>query len=234
MGEDQRLLRVYADRDASDKLRLYSYFEPSTIYISQQRERTIIKSLQDAGINDLSNLKMLDIGCGRGGTLRDMLRYGALPENCHGIDLVPERIKIARELSPAGIKYICGNADALPFENDYFDMVILFTVYSSVLCDSMRVSMASEVKRVLNSNGIILWYDFIYNNPANSDVAGVGMKEIRRLFPSAKINLYRKILPPPIARIIAPYSIGLCNLLERIPLAASFYIGTIGMQGDGG
>ena len=54
---------------------------------------------------------------------------------------------------------------------------------------------------LLNPNGIILWYDFIYNNPKNEHVKKVSVNELKLLFSISKKIYYKKItLAPPIGR----------------------------------
>jgi hypothetical protein len=69
------------------------------------------------------------------------------------------------------------------------------------------------------------------NNPRNPDVRGVKKKEIYELFPNCEIHLKRITLAPPLARAIAPFSIILCQLLEKFPLLCTHYIGVIRRKG---
>ena len=55
--------------------------------------------------------------------------------------------------------------------------------------------------KLVKPNGIILWYDFVYDNPNNKDVKGVSKQEIRQLFAKAsKITIKKVTLAPPIGR----------------------------------
>jgi hypothetical protein len=90
----------------------------------------------------------------------------------------------------------------------------------------MKRNIAKEMLRVLKNHGIILWYDFIYNNPKNPDVRGVKKKEIYELFPSV-IYLNRITLAPPITRLLAPYSYLACYLLEKVKIFNTHYLGII-------
>ena len=51
------------------------------------------------------------------------------------------------------------------------------TCFTSILDQEMKKSIAREVLRVLKDEGIILWYDFRYNNPKNPDVKGIEKKK---------------------------------------------------------
>ena len=51
------------------------------------------------------------------------------------------------------------------------------------------------------NSGIILWYDFRYDNPHNADVRGISKKEVKCLFPDAKkIFFFDVTLAPPLGR----------------------------------
>ncbi|MDI6716569.1 MAG: SAM-dependent methyltransferase, partial [Actinomycetota bacterium] len=86
---------------------------------------------------------------------------------------------------------------------------------------------AKSMLRVVKNDGIIIWYDFRYDNPRNPDVQGVKKAEIHELFPNCKIDLKRITLAPPLARAIAPISVIACQILEKIPLLCTHYLGVI-------
>ncbi len=232
MNEVARIKKAYEIRkhkaDLSD---LYSFFNRASLYISQGRERAILEILPLFNISDISDKTILDLGCGSGGVLRDFLRYGATPENCYGVDLLPERIEVAKRLSP-NIDFICGNAEKLPYEDYLFDIVLSFTVFSSILDLDMKRNIAHEMLRILNRKGVILWYDFHMNNPQNKDVRAIKKKEIRELFSNCDIYVNRITLAPPIVRMIAPYSWLISYLLEKLKIFNTHYIGVISKKSN--
>lgn len=81
-----------------------------------------------------------------------------------------------------------------------------------------------EMHHVLKEEGLILWYDFFLNNPANPDVRGIRKRQIAHLVPDCHIDFHGVSLAPPLARVIAPYSWSGCNVLERIRLFVSHYL----------
>ena len=91
----------------------------------------------------------------------------------------------------------------------------------------MRQQIASEMLRVVKADGALLWYDFHMNNPRNPDVQGMKKKEIFRLFPGCRIELRRITLAPPLARLLAPYSLMTCSLLEEFKVFNTHYLGVI-------
>ena len=225
-AEVARIREAYARRAAAGKSGLYSVFNPAALFARQQREKEIVRLLAASGRADLSRSRILDLGCGTGGVLRDMIGYGAFPANCSGFDLLPDSIEAARRAGP-GVDFRCGNAEELPYADGRYDIVILFTVLTSILDGRMKRRLAAEAMRVLAPGGCILYFDYIFDNPRNPDVRGVGRAELESLFPGAALRLKRTTLAPPLARAIAPRSQLLCQLLEMIPLLRTHYIGVI-------
>jgi ubiquinone/menaquinone biosynthesis C-methylase UbiE len=120
-------------------------------------------------------------------------------------------------------------ADAAKLElpDEGFDLVMQSTVFTSVLDTNVKRQMASEMCRVVKSDGLILWYDYHMDNPRNADVKGVNRREIDGLFPQCEIHLRRITLAPPVARFLAPYCYSMCRVLSKIPWLCTHYIGVI-------
>lgn len=79
----------------------------------------------------------------------------------------------------------------------------------------------------MKPNGVVLWYDFTFNNPNNPDVRGVPVKRIKELFPSGKIKIQKVTLAPPIARrmvAVSPRLYGLFNLFPFLRTHILCYI----------
>ena len=102
-----------------------------------------------------------------------------------------------------------------------------FTVFSSILSETMRQEIALEMLRVLRPDGFIVWYDYHMNNPVNPDVHGIKKKEITRLFPGCTIYLVRVTLAPPVARVLATVSTLSCHLLSKFPFLCTHYLAAI-------
>lgn len=222
--EAARIEQAYARRK---KAELYSRFNPGCLFMVQEREQRFLALLARHGCVSLDSKRILEVGCGSGDLLRDFIKWGARPENIVGIELLRERMAEAVELCPKAISIHQGNAARLPFAGESFDIVVQSTVFTSVLDRGMKQELASEMRRVLKPEGLILWYDFHINNPRNPDVKGVKRREIYALFPDCDIRLQSITLAPPIARRLAPLSWLLCYVLSKIPWLCSHYIGVI-------
>ena len=223
--EEARIRAAYAKREKDDAR--YSWFNPAYQLMIRECERRILARLKQIGFADLQSKSVLEIGCGRGYWLREFVKWGARPENVTGIDLLMDRVVQARELCPPSLRVHCGSAAQLPFSAESFDIVLQATVFTSILDRELQQLVAAEMLRVVNPDGIILWYDYHLNNPWNKDVRGVKRNEIKSLFPHCRIELERVTLLPPLTRFLASYSYLACYLLEKISPLCTHYLGVI-------
>lgn len=209
----------------------YSLFNESALLQVHSQERSLLALLKRHDFTDLTEKKILDVGCGGGGSLRRFLEYGALPGNLSGIDLMAERIEHAQQLHPT-IDWRVGSAHQLPYRDGSFDLVMSFVMFSSILKEALRQQIASEMWRVCKPGGLILIYDFSYDNPRNPAVQGMARKQIRQLFkrPGAKFDFLRITLAPPVARLVTPHSSWLAFTLEQFKLFNTHTIGIISLE----
>ena len=138
-----------------------------------------------------------------------------------GNDLLPDRLQAARLILPPSIRLLPGDATTLDLADDGFDIVCLFTVMSSILNDRFQERMAAKAWSLVKPGGGVLWHDFIYNNPANSDVHAVPVERLRELFPCAHLRIQRVTLAPPIGRFATRWWTGGYSLLNQLPLLRS-------------
>jgi SAM-dependent methyltransferase len=200
----------------------YSPFNPAQLFLLQQRQRTMLDLLDRHGFNPLAGKDILELGCGRGGVLHELLSYEASPKRLHGADLIIDRVREAHERLPH-LPVICADGRQLPYEMDAFDLVLQYTVFSSVLDPGIRANIAQEMLRVLRPGGMIVWYDF-WLNPTNPHTRGIRPTEIRKLFPWCNYDFRRVTLAPPITRQLAPRSWLACYLLESLRLFNTHYL----------
>jgi ubiquinone/menaquinone biosynthesis C-methylase UbiE len=228
MNEQERIRLAYSKRHTDEAV--YSLFNPGHLFIAQELEKELIKLLRRHQFISLRDKKILDVGCGTGWLLRELIKCGAKPENLCGIDLRPNAIQEAKGISP-NIDFRYGNAESLPFGSENFDMVTQFTMFTSILEDRMKQNTAKEMLRVLRRDGMILWYDYFVSKPTNPDVKGIGRGEIVALFPDCTLDFNRVTLAPPIARAVGAYSFLLCHLLQKIPWLRTHYLVVIRKAG---
>lgn len=223
--ELQRIKRVYQGYQADPaKQAQWSLDNPGNRAILEERRWTIQWTLQEHHFLLLDNKRILEIGCGSGKVLADFLAWGAQPQNLYGMDLLPERIEFAKRQYP-DFHFECANAESLNFPDAMFDLVLFFTVFSSILDMRMQQQVASEAQRVLKKDGGILWYDFRYNSPGNPNVRGMSKKNIQGLFPGFTISLKSITLLPPLARRLGRLTPVLYPLFISIPFFRTHYLG---------
>jgi SAM-dependent methyltransferase len=224
-GEEARIHAAYARRAAMP--RRYSLFDPGQLFTLQQLERRLLATLRREGLTPLDGRKILEIGCGNGYWLTEFIKWGAAPKNLTGIDLLKSRLAEARSRCPEEVRLEQGNAVRLDFPPASFDVVFQATVFTSILEQSLKIAVAHEMLRLLKPDGVILWYDFRFDNPRNPDVRGIESAEIGSVFPGCEVKLERVTLAPPLARRLAPLCWSACELLEKIPWLCSHYLGII-------
>jgi len=221
--EIDRLRRTYEQRSHSKLAQRYSRTNPGHLYALHEREATMASLLHSACLRSLAGLRILDVGCGAGSTLRQYLEYEANPGLLWGIDLLPEFAERARS-GALNLQVICGTASELPFPDASFDFVSQFMLFTSVLDTGVKVRIASEITRVLVPGGRLLWYDFAFNNPSNPDVRGIRLAEVRRLFPGFSLTSRRITLAPPLGRVIGRLGPAIYFLTSRLRFLCTHYL----------
>ena len=224
MGSDlDRLREEYADRArrlARDDP--YSAFNRAYLFGAQQRQRATLEFLARQGITRLDGLRILELGCGSGRVLHELLGFGADPGRLHGTDLLPDYLAVAHRRLPH-LPLTCADGQHLPYPDRAFDLVLQLTVFSSVLDPAIRRNIAAEMRRVLRPDGLILWYDF-WLNPTNRQTRGLRPAEIRGLFPGCAFTFRRVTLAPPIGRALAPRTWLVAWLLEQARIFNTHYL----------
>lgn len=220
----KRLVEVYHAYESNNARSKWDERNPGNRAIFEERQRAIGELLGGHGFLPLSGRRVLEIGCGSGKVLASLLDFGAKPENLYGVDLLPSRIAEAKRRYP-GFHYECANAEQLGFPSSYFGLVLLFTVFSSILDKQMAQNVADEVSRVLESGGAVLWYDFRYNNPRNHNVRGMKLSEVSQIFPNWRAYVRSITLLPPLARRMRGFTLALYPLLAGFPPLRTHYLG---------
>lgn len=197
----------------------YSMLRPEVWHMVQERQRAMLGLFARLGWQSLHGKRVLEVGCGAGGNLLELLRLGFAPQHLAGVELLPERLAAARALLPEALQLWPGDALALEWPDASVDIVLQSTVFSSVLDPEVQQRLAEAMWRWVAPGGGVLWYDFTVDNPRNPDVRGVPLARIRALFPHARLWHHRVTLAPPLARALCrihPVLYPLANLLPPL------------------
>ncbi len=224
--ETQRLASVYRSYGEAGFGR--SKWNPSNrgnAAIVRERMDVLAEMLNNIGIK-LGDSDILEIGCGSGNVIGDLITAGADPARVTGVDLLDDRISEAKRTVP-GVNFRVENAAALSFEAESMDLVVFFTVFSSILDEDMRVAIALEADRVLRPGGAIVWCDFRIDNPLNPHVRGINKKMIRSLFPDYRHTMRSITLFPQLARRLGPLTRVLYPVLAAVPMLRTHLVGIL-------
>jgi len=140
----------------------YASLNPNTppipLEIADEQNRYPIQLYHHiASALNLSGLNMLEVGCGRGGGATYIMRY-LKPHSIIGVDITANAINFCnRHYAIRGVSFIQGNAEALQFADNTFDVVI--NVESSHCYPNVE-SFFREATRVLKPGGYFLYTDF--------------------------------------------------------------------------
>jgi SAM-dependent methyltransferase len=212
--EPQRVAERYARRGGAER---YHPLQPDVWLARQARQRALIQLLRQHAPRPVAQLQLLEVGCGQGDNLLELLQLGFSPDHLQGSELLPDRAAAARTRLPAATAVHIGDVLALTLPDASLDIAYQSTVFSSLLDDAFQQQLARQMWRWLKPGGAVLWYDFTFDNPRNPDVRGMPMARVRALFPAARIDSRRLTLAPPLGRPAARWHPGLWTLLNTVP-----------------
>jgi len=209
-----------------DAVNRYAPWQRDVSLAVADRRRLAAELLNRAGAFPREGDAVLEVGCGSLGWLGEFMTWGVCETDLHGIERDQERASLAMRRFPAADLRI-GDAASMPWTDSTFRLVVVSTVFSSILDSMTRRRMASEIVRVLAPSGALLWYDFAYDNPRNREVKGISRGEVRSLFSTLQGPIHRVTLAPPLARVVAPLSWTLASLLQGIPLLCTHLLAVL-------
>ena len=222
------MLERYARRAQHTPPGRYSLLQPDVWQALQERQRMLLRGLRQRGLHDLPALRLVEVGCGAGGNLLELLRLGFAPEHLHGLELLPERHAQARHVLPAATQLSLGDASVAAIDEGSVDLVLQSTVFSSLLDDPFQAQLAQAMWRWLKPGGAVIWYDFTFDNPRNPDVRGVPVARLRQLFPQGRVSYRRVTLAPPLARAVCAVHPGLYRVFNALPLLRTHVLAWVG------
>jgi len=169
-----------------------------TFYI-RSMQRKIVSLL-----NFNKNQRLLDVGCGTGRALQLASDLVDGQGEFYGIDLSSKMLEVAKSSSSdKNMHFYKANAEKLPFEDDFFDLIMCCNSFHHYANPNV---VLSEMYRVLNSNGRVYILDIttdtlfmkiidkLWRNIEPSHVKQYSTKEYEVLFQKAGLK-YIKSTP---------------------------------------
>lgn len=224
-GEVAAVVERYARRTEPGR---YAMTQPDVWMTVQERQRQMLRLFRRLGWGDLAQRSLVEVGCGAGDNLLELLRIGFAPHHMTGIELLPERIALARQRLPAAVTLIEGDASLAAMPAAQADVVFQSTVFSSLLDANFQQQLADAMWRWVRPGGGVLWYDLGLDNPRNRDVRGLSARRIEALFPQGRPELRRVTLAPPLARRLCRVQPGLYDLFNLLPVLRTHWLAWIG------
>ncbi|WP_231987346.1 fatty-acid O-methyltransferase Mtf2 [Mycobacterium sp. 852014-50255_SCH5639931] len=165
---------------------------------------------------NLNGKQVLEVGCGHGGGASYLMRT-LHPASYTGLDLNPAGIAFCRERHKlAGLEFMQGDAEDLPFPDQSFDAVI--NIESSHLYGQFSRFLA-EVTRVLRPQGHFLYADFRFTDTIagwEAELANAPMRTLSQAVINSEVvrgmeknsqwwvSMIDKVVPPLAHRFVAP------------------------------
>ena len=186
-------------------------------------KNNLLEKILQKNFYNLSSQKILVVGCGTGEELGVLNKYG----ECHILDNNSAVFDLIHE-NAYKKKYI-GDACALPFQRDTFDLVVALDVLEHIKNHQIAIK---EIFRVLRKGGHFIFsvpaYTFLYSahDKALMHHRRYNINDIKTLIRGFTTNLFywNSILFLPIAllRILKKKSMGVDNL--TLPKALNFIL----------
>jgi SAM-dependent methyltransferase len=199
--EQDRTPQGYRGWHGGAALARNAWHRPDIVFQHAMRTRVLSRMLANTLGTDLGSVRVVDVGCGTGSFLRQLIDWGATPANLTGTEVQGDRLDLARPRSAPEVNWHCGSLSALPAASA--DLVSTQTVISSLLDPELRQRMAADMWRVLKPGGWCLVFDFRYNNPRNPHVRKVTRAELDGYWPGHRQQYQTLLLAPPVGRALA-------------------------------
>lgn len=213
-GERDRVARVYARLASRPRQQLrWSAENPGNAAI---REELVAAILELAGARLRRAGAILDVGCGTGWWLERLSAEVEIGARLEGLELLPTRASAARLRVPAATITV-GDARALPYATNSFQVVSLLTVLSSLPDQDGVRQVLAECTRVLDRGGTLLIWEPRLPTPANRDRLTLSAALFRQALSGMSVTQRRLTLLPPLARRLGPLTPTLYPQLVRVP-----------------
>lgn len=152
---------------AADDSSSYTAVELPRFFLNKNSVRLVLELVGDC---DVRGSHVLDVGCGRGGTVFVLTKFFE-PASVSGLDLSSEAVNYCtRTHDYPNVRFLHGDAEDLPFDDATFDFVT--NIESSHSYPNIDTFYA-EVHRVLKPGGCFLYTDMLSIEESDHAVAAI-------------------------------------------------------------
>ncbi len=210
-GERQRILSLYRERDSDEGRGDTAEVERA---LADSRREALVAACEELGQIPFEG-RVLDLGCGHGNQLSELLGDGHAAEQLAGLELSPERVSAARRrLAGVDIQEGCGSR--LPWPDHSFDRIVMSMVLSSIRSPKLRGDLAREAQRCLRPGGLLLIYELRVLRPFSRGLSAMPLARLTELFPEGERSHRSCTLLPPLLRRLA-HRPALRRILGKLP-----------------
>lgn len=201
-AEEARVTAVYRGFEHTGRATRWARSNPGNRRTLAERDAVLLAALDEHPLGR-RGVRVLDVGCGTGAVLASLRDAGVPAGNLRGLDVRAEAVAEARTTHP-DLDVQRTPVDRLTADDASADVVLAFTLFSSVRDPAVARRLADEVQRVLAPGGLLVWYDLRVPSPGNRSVRPQPSAAVRRLFPDLVGELRPITLLPPLARRLGP------------------------------
>lgn len=180
---------------------------PGVLFQTLGIERSFVAAIRNVR-HDPKLAKVLDVGCGGGGDIFQLLRVGYLPENITGIEVQHDRLVDAAN-TYRSVGFVNGDASGMSFADASFDLVYESTMFATLPDQKVSAAIASEMVRVCRPGGYLLLLDWRTPKPGDSNYLALTRQRLGKLFHLGErtelVGIYAGALVPPVGRFLSAY-----------------------------
>ncbi len=175
---------------------------PGVLFQTLACEASVVRASRAIG-HDPASALVLDVGCGSGSDVYELIRLHYNPAKITGIDVLPDRILAAEALCPQ-IRFILGDASRMAFPDDSFDLVFESTMFATLPDDVLSAAIAREMLRVCRPGGYLMLVDWWTPKPGDPNYKALTRRRLADLFAVGRetdlLRTCRGALVPPLGR----------------------------------
>lgn len=180
---------------------------PEVLFQTLAQEAAIVRSATYLQ-HDPADATILDVGCGGGGNIFQLIRLGYRYANITGIDINDERIAIGKADFPL-CHFFIADASQMFFSDNSFDLIYESTMFSTLPDEDLCIAISREMVRVCKKGGYLLLVDWRYKKSGSTKYNALNRKKVKTYFGVSQvtdlISVEAGALVPPLGRFLSKY-----------------------------